>query len=345
MSGRLSIEERIKIVELHNKFRSFIMVQREWKNHFTTNPPCNQTIARTVQKFEETGSVHDRKRSARSRTANTEENLEKVTESLKISPSKSIRQGALAIGMSNTSYYRLIREAGFRPYRPTAVQKLSEADLAKRVDFCEAMLQMFAKNDNLVNKIIWSDESQFMLNGIINRHNCCYWAQSNPQQQIAVSNSKQGVMVWCGMTSAGLIGPYFFGDSVTSASYLQMLSEFIWPLIMRRGLYFQQDGAAPHYANDVRDWLNAKLPDRWIGRKGPIEWPPRSPDLTPPDLFLWGYLKDKVYVHESSTTSQLMDRIQQACAEVPLEMCRRACQNVPIRLKQCLELKGKNVIT
>jgi len=26
-----------------------------------------------------------------------------------------------------------------------------------------------------------------------------------------------------------------------------------------------------------------------------IEWPPRSPDLTPLDFFLWGYLKQKVF--------------------------------------------------
>ncbi|GBN23572.1 hypothetical protein AVEN_144157-1 [Araneus ventricosus] len=27
-----------------------------------------------------------------------------------------------------------------------------------------------------------------------------------------------------------------------------------------------------------------------------LPWPPRSPDLTPCDFFLWGYVKDKIYV-------------------------------------------------
>ncbi|GBN05744.1 hypothetical protein AVEN_46340-1 [Araneus ventricosus] len=44
-----------------------------------------------------------------------------------------------------------------------------------------------------------------------------------------------------------------------------------------------------------------KLPHRWIGRAGLddvplLPWPPRSPDLTLCDFFLWGYVKDKVYV-------------------------------------------------
>jgi hypothetical protein len=34
---------------------------------------------------------------------------------------------------------------------------------------------------------------------------------------------------------------------------------------------------------------------RWVGRDGPIPWPPRSPDITPLDFFLWGYVKDIVY--------------------------------------------------
>ena len=64
-----------------------------------------------------------------------------------------------------------------------------------------------------------------------------------------------------------------------------MLKEFFWPQIqnMRRckKFYFQQDGAPSHFGLNVRNWFDSKLPGRWIGRRGPIEWPARSPDLTP----------------------------------------------------------------
>lgn len=33
------------------------------------------------------------------------------------------------------------------------------------------MLEIFAKDNQLVNKIVWSDESQLRLNGAVNRHN------------------------------------------------------------------------------------------------------------------------------------------------------------------------------
>ena len=34
------------------------------------------------------------------------------------------------------------------------------------------------------------------------------------------------------------------------------------------------------------------FPGRWVGRGGPTAWPPRSPDLTPLEFFVWGFIKD-----------------------------------------------------
>jgi hypothetical protein len=34
---------------------------------------------------------------------------------------------------------------------------------------------------------------------------------------------------------------------------------------------------------------------RWIVRRGSIELPARSPNLSPLDFFLWGHLKNKIY--------------------------------------------------
>jgi len=52
-----------------------------------------------------------------------------------------------------------------------------------------------------------------------------------------------------------------------------------------------QDGAPPHFSCFVTDVLNERSPDAWIGRGGPIPWPPRSPDLFPLDFFLSGTLR------------------------------------------------------
>ena len=34
-------------------------------------------------------------------------------------------------------------------------------------------------------------------------------------------------------------------------------------------MYFQHDGAPPHYTRHVREYLNESFPNRWLGRGGP----------------------------------------------------------------------------
>jgi hypothetical protein len=56
--------------------------------------------------------------------------------------------------------------------------------------------------------------------------------------------------------------------------------------------YFQQDGAACHTSNASMRGIESYFGDRLISRS---LWPPKSPDLTPPDFFFWGFLKGRVY--------------------------------------------------
>ncbi|GFT34961.1 putative DD41D transposase [Trichonephila clavipes] len=59
--------------------------------------------------------------------------------------------------------------------------------------------------------------------------------------------------------------------------------------------WFQQDGATCHTARVTIDLLKDTFGDRLISRFRPVNWPPRSCDLTPRDYFLWGYVKSLVY--------------------------------------------------
>ena len=73
-------------------------------------------------------------------------------------------------------------------------------------------------------------------------------------------------------------------------------------------LIFQQDGAPPHFSHHVRDFLNQHY-QGWIGRAGTIAWPPRSPDLTPLDFYLWSHIKSIVYSEEIASCEQLKEKI------------------------------------
>jgi len=42
---------------------------------------------------------------------------------------------------------------------------------------------------------------------------------------------------------------------------------------------------------DSTTFLDETFPGRWVGRRGPTAWPPRSPDLTPLDVLHGGLLR------------------------------------------------------
>ncbi|GFX80568.1 hypothetical protein TNCV_498361 [Trichonephila clavipes] len=45
--------------------------------------------------------------------------------------------------------------------------------------------------------------------------------------------------------------------------------------------------------------------DRLISRFGPVNWLPRTCDLTPLDYFMWGYVKSLVYADNPQTLDHL----------------------------------------
>ena len=106
--------------------------------------------------------------------------------------------------------------------------------------------------------------------------------------------------VFCAMSITKIYGHYFFkGDTVKADEYFAMLRDWLLPQL-ENDVIFMQDGAPPHWALEVRALLNERLSKRWIGRATDMDdalvnWPPRSPDLTPCDFFLWGYIKGKVF--------------------------------------------------
>ena len=74
---------------------------------------------------------------------------------------------------------------------------------------------------------------------------------------------------------------------------------------------FLEDGAPPHFATSARKWLDEHFPWKWIGRHGAIDWPPRSPDLTPLDFYVWSHLKQLVFASKPRTVGDLKAKILQ----------------------------------
>ncbi|KAJ4428500.1 hypothetical protein ANN_24542 [Periplaneta americana] len=64
----------------------------------------------------------------------------------------------------------------------------------------------------------------------------------------------------------------------------------------------------------------------------PTMWLPRSPNLNPADVWLWGYLKERVFLTRPTTLLQLKDAISQEIANIPRHYLQNAVHGVSDRM-------------
>ena len=74
-----------------------------------------------------------------------------------------------------------------------------------------------------------------------------------------------------------------------------------------------------------------------------INWPSRSSDLTSPDFFLWGYLKERVYVNKPETLEQLKENINKEIREVRSETLEGVMVHVLERARACEGENGQHL--
>ncbi|GFU01527.1 putative transposable element [Trichonephila clavipes] len=152
--------------------------------------------------------------------------------------------------------------------------------------------------------------------------------------------------------AGGIIGPYFFkndeGQNVTvnGDRYRAMVINFLIPELNNhhvQELRFRQDGAACHTARAILDLLKDTFSDRLISRFGPVNWPPRSCDLTPLDYFLWGSVKSLVYVDKPQTPDHLEDNIRRVIADIRPQMLDKVIENWTSRLYYIRASRGSHM--
>ncbi|GFT28512.1 DUF4817 domain-containing protein [Trichonephila clavipes] len=88
------------------------------------------------------------------------------------------------------------------------------------------------------------------------------------------------------------------------------------------------------------DLLKYTFDDRLISRFGPVNWPPRSCDLTPLDYFLWGYVKSLVYADKPQTLDHLEDNIRRVIADIRPQMLEKVIENWTSRLDYIRASRG-----
>lgn len=347
-------QQRGQIVRLYYLYKSPSCVLEVVKKEF---PGCKKLskrqLHRFVRKFEETGSLKDDRKEnpGRPKASRSDENIVELKKIIEETPQKSIRKIHKASQMecSVSSVYRMLKfDLHLKPYKISIMQHLKPSDVTARLQFAEWMLK---QETDVLKKMWFSDEAHFYLNAAINKQNCRFWGSEKPALFHERPLHGEYVTVWVAMSEIGTIGPYFFEDSdghtasVNSDRYLKLLSGKFLPALLRKGVnledaWFQQDGATPHTATKIVEWLEENFKGRYLSYRTERIWPPHSPDLNPLDFFLWGYLKDHVYTEKPTTLHELKLGIKKSMRSIHSETYPAVIQNFRERLSLVQEQKG-----
>ena len=327
------------------------------RNMIEDNPgmhvPSRKTFTSIYRKFQETSNLQRQKR-----TVSLNENAElNILLAIEENPNTSIRNISQTLrrtqeNIQQTSYgkvQRTLKKYHLKPFKIKPTTKLTQRQKDDRVTFCRLILDRININHNFLKTVLWTDESTFSTSGLFNRKNTREWARENPHSYREFRfQGRQSVNVWCGILGDRVIGPYFFDTVLNGDRYLEFLQnnleEYLedLPLNLLQNIIFQQDGAPPHNIHGVLNYMNERFPE-WIGRNAPIKWPANSPDLTPMDAFLWGYLKNRINNYQIESLNHLKDLIRNEINDLNQnnrEFITNSLQKLRRTLTRCIEENG-----
>ena len=298
----LTTEQPVFVVRKYYETGSYIEVQEAFRGRFPNrDPPVKATIWKNVTKYEKSGTSLNLNKgnSGRRRTATSVQNLDAVRVLLENNPNISARRNDS--GLSRASFNRITKtDLRWYPYSIKVRHALQENDFRRRLHFSNWFVEQ-CRNLRFLPNIVISDEAAFAMNGKVNTRNVRQYAPAGnpPPFNFERNASRAKVNVWTGICGNGvLLGPFFIEGNLDGISDYNLLIERVFPPLMANfrdqfdddhflRLWWVQDGAPAHTLLMVRDILMEMFQNRVIALHHDIEWPARSPDLTPCDFFLW----------------------------------------------------------
>ena len=347
MSDPITVEEKVYLMSWAVAYNNCEQSRRLFRKKYNKDAPPISTVKYWKAKFIETGSlVTDRQRAGRPRSASNDENKENVCAAVRENPSTSVRVIAAELNMSIGSVHNILKEENFHPFKPVSCQLLFDGDTDRRMQFCEVVRDLLNHDPAFMRKLKFSDECVFSLQSRVNQHNVHHWETENPHIRIGRSNKTPTLTVWACVGYGGIVDFDISPATMNSERYCDIINNKVIPHFTaghHEQWIYQHDGAPSHFSVNARQLLDGSLPGRWYGRRGAVEWPPRSPDLTVCDFWLWAYLRSKVYNPPGRVfpnLTSLQETLQVELSRIPLSMFRRAINDFPRRIHRCLEAEG-----
>uniref|UniRef100_A0A4W5JT17 Tc1-like transposase DDE domain-containing protein n=4 Tax=Hucho hucho TaxID=62062 RepID=A0A4W5JT17_9TELE len=328
----LSEDLKKRIVALHKDGLGYKKIAK------TLKLSCS-TVAKTIQRFNWTGSTQNRPRHGRPKklSARAQRHIQRLSLGNRRMSAASIAAEVEGVGgqpVSAQTIRRTLHQIGLHGCRPRRKPLLKMMHKKARKQFAE---DKQTKDMDYWNHVLWSDETKINLFGSdgVKR----VWRQPGEEykDKCVLPTVKHGggsVMVWGCMSAAGTGELQFIEGTMNANMYCDILKQSMIPSLRRLGrrAVFQHDNDPKHTSKTTTALLK-KL------RVKVMDWPSMSPDLNPIE-HLWGILKRKLEECKVSNIHQLRDVVMEEWKRTPVATCEALVNSMPKRVKAVLENDG-----
>lgn len=97
-----------------------------------------------------------------------------VLAAIHLDPHISSRRVQREIGISKSTFLKILKSLNHHTYHITLVQELQDHHFQQRIEFCQWALSMIENEPDFFRYVHFSDEAKFQSDGELNRHNCHY---------------------------------------------------------------------------------------------------------------------------------------------------------------------------
>jgi histone-lysine N-methyltransferase SETMAR len=321
--------------------RSINFVHQQLVEAYHSHAPSRATVARWLHDFSEgRTSLEDEERSGRPKESAMEKEVEELVEE---DPTRSNRDIAATIGISPTTVQRILHEELHIGRRPLKVVPyfLSPEQRAERVTTARLMLSY--------------------LNPLQAHHLPYLWTQD--ESWILFKNPPRSILTKLDEPRVESLRPTCHGQKVM----ISLIWNFdgLWAMtVLPRGKGFTRDfminnvvadweavvktvrpvlgvaGSLLHLDNAPTHKIDDELSKKKVTR---IPQPPYSPDLSPCDFHLFGYIKEVLQGQEFDTVAQLRCQIDILMIAFNREARREVFRAWKARLERCIMTGGARV--
>ena len=104
-----------------------------------------------------------------------------------------------------------------------------------------------------------------------------------------------------------------------------------------KNIFIHFDNAKPHISQYTKNFIFSK-------KFNLIKHPPYSPDISPYDFWLFGFIKEKLKGNTFGTREELMDKIKEILSEIKKEVILKVYEEWKMRLKEVIRTDGEYYI-